>query len=170
MDAYERLALDRVVLVPAATNPFKVGRATATADHRLAMVERLIGGDDRFAVDAIELHRSGISYSVDTLSALSGRHPDAELFFLVGADVVETFQQWRDPERILRLAQMVVVQRGDARELDRNALPPGARLLQTRRIDISSTEVRQRIHAGKSIRGFVPDAVAAYIEAERLYR
>jgi nicotinate-nucleotide adenylyltransferase len=91
---------------------------------------------------------------------------------LVGEDVLPGFPQWREPERIRRLARLAVLRRSTAGEPE---LPEPLRadppvMLQTRRIDVSSTEVRQRARAGRSLRGFVPEAVAAYIEQGRLYR
>ena len=167
-DAFEALDLDRLVFVPAATQPLKINRATARAEQRLAMTKMLAEGDPRFDVDSIEIDRGGLSYTVDTLTALTQRWPAAELFWLVGADIVPSFAQWREPDRIVELATVVVLQRaGD--EAGRS-LPAGMRCLATRRIDVSSTEIRQRVREGKSVRGFVPDAVAEYIAAERLYR
>ena len=168
-DAFEALALNRLIFVPAAIQPLKVGRAAASAEQRLAMAQLLVADDQRFAVDSVEIDRGGLSYTVDTMTTLATRWPSAELFWLVGADVPPSFAQWRSPERIVELATVVVLQRaGEAPDLA--AMPGRPRCLTTRRIDISSTEIRDRVHAGKSIRGFVPDAVAAYIEAERLYR
>jgi nicotinate-nucleotide adenylyltransferase len=170
-DAYEALGLDRLVFIPAATNPLKVGRASASAEQRLAMVGLLVDGDARFGVDSIEIDRGGLSYTVDTLTALAGRWPQAELFWLVGADVLRTFGQWREPGRIGELATLVVMKRADGEaSVPGASMPHTTRVLETRRIDISSTEIRERVAAGKSIRGFVPDAVAAYIGAQRLYR
>ena len=168
-DAFEALELDRLVFVPASIQPLKVGRATATVAQRLAMSRLLAGDDPRFGVDSIEIDRGGLSYTVDTLTMLTARWPSAELFWLVGADVPRSFAKWRSPERIVELATVVVLQRaGEAPDL--GSMPGRTRCLTTRRIDISSTEIRDRVRQGKSIRGFVPDAVAAYIEAERLYR
>lgn len=172
-DACEQLALDQLLFIPAAIQPLKAGQASASPEARLRMVELLAGDDPRFGVDPIEIRRSGLSYTVDTLAALAARHPAAERFFLVGADVEASFPRWREPDRILQLARLVVMVRDTAEEPGGAAprgFPPGTTLLRTRRIDVSSTEIRQRIHAGQSIRGFVPEAVAAYIEAERLYR
>ncbi len=172
-DAHEALALDRLLFIPAAVQPLKVGQASAAPSDRLAMVRLLVEDDPRFGVDPIETDRGGLSYTVDTLSTLAGRWPAAELFWLVGADVIKSFAQWREPRRITELATVVVLQRdggekGDAPDL--TSMPGTPRVIATRRIDISSTEIRQRVREGKSIRGFVPDAVAAYIAAERLYR
>ena len=168
-DAFEALALDRLVLVPASSQPLKAGRAIANPDQRLAMARLLVAGDPRFTVDSIEIERGGLSYTVDTLTTLAARWPSAELFWLVGADVPRSFTKWRSPERIVELATVVVLQRaGEAPDV--GAMPGRPRCLPTRRIDISSTEIRDRVREGKSIRGFVPDAVAAYIQAERLYR
>jgi len=168
-DAHEALALDRLLFIPAAVQPLKVGQATAPATARLEMVRLLVDGDARFDVDPIEMNRGGLSYTVDTVSTFAGRWPSAELFWLVGADVIKSFDQWREPRRITELATVVVLQRaGEAPDL--TSMPGAPRALATRRIDISSTEIRQRVREGKSIRGFVPDAVAAYIATERLYR
>jgi nicotinate-nucleotide adenylyltransferase len=168
VDAVERLALDRLVLVPAATQPLKSATQAAPAADRLAMTRLLVDGDSRFEVDALEIERSGLSFSVETLAVFAERHPGAERFFLVGADVLRTFDKWREPERVLSLATLAVLTRSE-----RNApaaLPSGAVEVASRRIDLSSTEIRARVAAGRSLRGFVPEPVAAYIAAHRLYR
>ena len=168
-DAYDALGLDRLAFIPTAKQPLKQEATAAAAAHRLAMVRLLVGGDPRFAVDPIEIERDGLSYTVDTLAAYAARYPAAERFFLVGTDVLGSFGRWREPERITQLARLTVLQRaGEVRELP--PLPGEPLVLQTRRIDISSTEIRERVRAGKPIHGFVPDSVAAYIASERLYR
>jgi nicotinate-nucleotide adenylyltransferase len=168
-DAFDELELDRVVFIPAAAQPLKEQGVAAEPQHRLAMVRLLVAGDVRFVVDAVEIDRGGLSYTVDTLSTLAAREPAADCFLLIGADVLPTFSKWREPERIAELATLVVLRRtGEA--VDLSQVPGGARMLATRRIDISSTEIRRRVREGKSIRGFLPDSVAAYIATERLYR
>jgi nicotinate-nucleotide adenylyltransferase len=114
----------------------------------------------------IEIEREGLSYTVDTLAAFAGRHPEAERFFLVGTDVLASFGQWREPERVLRLATLAVMQRSG----ETGRVPEGAVRVETRRVDVSSTEIRERVRTGRTIRGFVPEAVAAYIAEQRLYR
>jgi nicotinate-nucleotide adenylyltransferase len=168
-DAFDALSLDRLIFVPTAVQPLKIGKAAATPEQRLSMVRRLVEGDERFDVSAVEIERGGLSYTVDTLADLAGRWPSAELFWLVGADAVRTFDKWREPGKIVELATVVVLQRaGDGTET--GTMPGTPKWLATRRIDISSTEIRERVREGKSIRGFVPDAVADFIAAEQLYR
>ena len=171
-DAIDALGLDRLVLIPAAVQPLKVGRAGASTVQRLEMARLLVGDDARFDVSAIEIERGGLSYTVDTLTTLATAWPSAELFWLVGADVLASFAKWKEPERIVELATLVVLQRtgGDGAVADLSSIPGAPRLLETRRIDITATEIRERVRQGKSIRGFVPDAVAGFIAAERLYR
>ena len=168
LDAAEQLELDGVRYVPASVQPLKVGRASASPADRLAMTERLVQGIPGFTVDPAEIDRPGLSYTVDTLAGLAEANPGAELFLLLGADAYALFDKWREPARIRTLATVVVMVRGDS------ALPPEARgevqVLQSRRVDISSTELRARVRDGRTIRGFVPDAVADYIAAHRLYR
>ena len=168
VDAFEALALDKLFFIPASIQPLKVGQAGAPAHDRVEMVRRLVGDDPRFGVDTIEVDRPGLSYSVDTVVAYADRYPDAERFFLVGADVMQSFDAWREPDRIMRLAQIVMVRRGGPMTVE--LAGEGIRELTTRSIDVSSTEIRARIRAGQSINGFVPPAVAAYIAEAGLYR
>jgi nicotinate-nucleotide adenylyltransferase len=173
VDAFEALALDKLYFIPASIQPLKVGQAGAPAHDRVEMVRRLVGDDPRFGVDTIEVDRPGISFSVDTVTAYAARYPDAERYFLVGADVMESFGAWREPDRIIRLAEIVVVRRGESPQgSEQSAGPPREpfRQLTTRRVDVSSTEIRARVRAGLSIHGFVPPAVGAHIASAGLYR
>jgi nicotinate-nucleotide adenylyltransferase len=181
-DARDALALDLVVVVPAATQPLKGDRQTPSA-HRLAMAERCFGGLDGFIVDPIEIERGGLSFMVDTVTALRLRWPVATMHLLVGADVVATLPRWREPERLLSLVQLVVLRRGmdgglrssdplslmlDAESSVTAAIATAPRL-ETRAVELSSTEVRTRVQEGRTIRGFVPEAVEAYIASAGLY-
>ncbi len=129
------------------------------------MVRRLCQDDARFAVDPIEVERGGLSFTVDTLRAYREREPGAALFLLVGADVEESLPAWRDTAAVLEMAQLIVLTRGETRP----GAPGIGRGLATRQVEISSTEIRARVRAGLSIRGFVPDSVAAYVVERKLY-
>ena len=171
LDAAEQLAFDRVVFVPAATQPLKAGRAVASAEQRTAMVRLLVDGDPRLEVSTVEVDRSGLSFTVDTLAHFAERQPQDTRFLLLGDDVLASFGQWKEPKRILELAQVVLLER----EGQRSTLPPvmegvHVQRLRTRRIDVSSTEIRERIRTGKSVRGMVTDGVAEYIGRAGLYR
>jgi nicotinate-nucleotide adenylyltransferase len=168
-DACEQLRLDRLIFVPAAAQPLKSAGPNASGEHRLSMTRLLAGDDPRFEVSTVELDRGGLSFTVDTLAEVARKHPAAERHLLVGADVLGTFDKWKEPERILTLARVVVLERGGG---ETRAAGGGDHLtrLPTRRVDVSSTEVRERVRQGKSIRGFVTDAVAAYIARTGLYR
>jgi nicotinate-nucleotide adenylyltransferase len=159
-----------VLFVPAAGQPLKSAIVASPAD-RLAMVERLVGDDPRFAVDPIEIERGGLSFTIDTLRALHDRwKPDAALalVLLLGADAAATLPQWREPAEVASLAEIVVL--GRSLKGGTASAPVSWRTIDTRRVDVSSTEIRARGRAGQSIRGFVPEPVAAYIEGRRLYR
>lgn len=165
-DAVDALGLDRLVLVPAATQPLKQGQAGATPHQRLAMTRLLAQSDPRLEVDPVEIERGGLSFTVDTLADYAVRFPGAALYFLVGEDVLDSFSHWREPARIRELATVAVMRRGG----EPAALLEGMVAVETRRVDVSSTEIRARVRAGLPVRGFVTDAVADYIAAERLYR
>lgn len=159
----EALGLDEVRLIPAAEQPFKTGRHGASGAARAAMAELATQGEPGLAVDRIEVERPGPSYTVDTLEALAARWPGAAITLLLGADAAVEFDAWRAPERIRALAEVVVFTRAGAPSV------PRWREVTLPAVDISATAIRARVRAGLSIRYLVPDPVAAYIAAHRLY-
>ena len=173
-DALELLGLHRLLIVPAGRQPLK-GSSSATAAERLAMVHAAFAGISRVEVDPIEIDRGGLSYMVDTVEHFAGRWPEAELLLLLGADAAADLARWRDPQRLLQLVQLVVAVRAD--ETMGSSPVPWATWpaihppvqLASRRVDVSSSEIRARVAAGRSIHGFVPEAVAAFIAASGLY-
>lgn len=173
IDAIEALALDRVQVVPVGTQPLKGASTTAPAD-RLAMAEACFAGLPGVTVDPIEIRRGGLSFMVDTAQQYRLDWPDAELLLLLGADAAASLDRWRAPEKLLRMVQLVVLDReGAGSEWAEpwrgwaGILPP--RRLSTRRVDVSSSEIRTRIASGRPINGFVPASVAALIAATGLY-
>jgi nicotinate-nucleotide adenylyltransferase len=171
----EACGLDRVWFVVAGAPPHKRGERTSVA-HRLEMVRLAIAGHPAFEVSEIEANRPGPHYSVETLEAIHHDRPDDDLFFLIGADSLTDLPQWRQPDRIARLATVVVVNRPgidapsladgpdlgpEARPIVRVTIPP---------IGIASHDLRRRLAEGRSIRYLVPRGVEAYIEAQGLYR
>ena len=165
-DAFEALGLDKLLIVPAAANPLKgEAKGGVAASDRLRMVRESFSGDPRFEVSAMEIDRGGLSYTVDTLEAVAREYPGAELVLLVGMDAFRSLDSWKDPARIRELASLAVLARGD----DATGLPSGVQAVTTRRIDVSSTEIRARLAAGRSIKGFVAESVERFISAAKLY-
>jgi nicotinate-nucleotide adenylyltransferase len=165
-DAFESLGLDRMLIIPAAANPLKSGDAgAATPQQRLAMTRLTFGDDPRFEVSSMEIERGGLSYTVDTLEALRASEPQAELILLVGTDSFDSMSGWKNPARIRELATIAVLARGSAD----TATPSDVKRVTTRRIDVSSTEIRSRVATGLSIKGFVREPVEHYISAAKLY-
>jgi nicotinate-nucleotide adenylyltransferase len=170
-DAREALKLDRLIFVPAGAQPFKIGTPpVASGQDRLEMVRLAVADDANYVVDDAEINRKGLSFTVDTLEHLSERNPAAQLFLLLGEDVLAGFEQWRNPARIRELATLAVVRRADASGSRVDPIAPGVLTVSTRRVDVSSTEVRERRHAGKSIKGLVPESVERFIDVRGLYR
>ena len=171
-DVADALALDRLLWVPAAEPPHKRSRDVAPAATRLEMVRAAAAGDPRFEVSTLELDRGGPSYTVDTVKALRDRHPDAELFLILGADQLAALDSWRDPEEIARHVRLAVMDREGASAAAAAAAHPaaaGAVLVPVRRVDVSSTEVRDRVRDGHDVAALVPAGVRTIIERERLY-
>ncbi|HUG28064.1 MAG TPA: nicotinate-nucleotide adenylyltransferase [Gemmatimonadales bacterium] len=159
----EQLALDEVRLVPAGTQPFKGGRHAASAEHRARMVAVATEAEPGLVLDRSELERPGPSYTVVTLRELRGRLPGVELVLLVGSDAAAELPTWHEAQAIPDLATVVPFQRpGEV------AHAPGAVAVPA--VSISSTDVRARVRAGRSIRYWVPERVAEYIATHRLYQ
>jgi nicotinate-nucleotide adenylyltransferase len=169
LDACEALGLDRLDFIPTQHQPLKPGGHQASAADRLAMLQAMVAGDARFAVNPVEIERGGLSFTVETAAAYRASGPDDELFLLLGADAAAGLARWKDPERVLRLVRLVVLTRG-AEPFAPVGYGHEALVLPTRRVDVSSTEVRRRVSEGRSIRGFVLDAVAEQIRQSALYQ
>lgn len=190
----ERLGLDRVLFVPAASPPHKRDRRLADPLHRYAMVALAVAGDPAFTVSDLELRRSGPSYSAETLETLAGELAGGQLFFLMGSDTFLDLPAWRTPERLIIWATVAVAHRVGTSfdpaspragavlaRLGRSAwrrvppepwtaIPPGEVILvETASLPVSAREIRRRVAEGRSIRFLVPPAVADYIAGQRLY-
>jgi nicotinate-nucleotide adenylyltransferase len=181
--AREELGFDRVLLIPANTPTHKHADEDPGPEHRLRMTRLLIDGVSGLSVCPLEIERGGLSYTVDTLGAIHASHPDAALTFIVGADTASTLAAWRQPAKLLELADLAVAARpGSARDevldtvanvgKDIRAGPPTrkVRFLDMPMIDISSSEARSRAAHGEPIVDLVGPAVASYIAEHGLYR
>lgn len=172
-DAIDALGLDRLIFIPAGAQPFKVSTPpVASARDRAEMVRLAVADDANYVVDEAEIDRKGLSYTVDTLEHLSERYKGAQLFLLMGQDTLASFEQWRNPKRIRELATLAVMKRGGSEADGSSAEDAGNRVVTVsgRRVDVSSTEIRERLRGNKSIKGFVPESVERFIEARGLYR
>jgi nicotinate-nucleotide adenylyltransferase len=170
-----QLGLERVFFVLAGQPPHKPRCPVASSHHRLAMVKAAVAGNSSFAVSCIDLDRPGPHYTVDMLALLGQEYPAAELYFLMGGDSLVHFITWRDPVGIVRRAWLAVMQRPghvpDMEALER-AVPGITRRLawlDVPRLDISSSDLRQRVREGLPLRYLVPRPVEAYIREQRLY-
>lgn len=174
-EAREVLGLSRVLFVPAGQPWQKADRAVSPGPIRVAMVERAIAGNPFFVVDSREVNRPGPSYTADTVAELTAE-TDGELWLILSAEALAGFATWRDPEGILDLARLCVVPRDGAPDATlaafRGHYPAAAvrmAVLDHPRLAISSTAIRARVRAGRSIRYLVPDGVATLISEHALY-
>ncbi len=165
-----------MVWIPAGTPPHREIEQDPGAEARFEMVELTIAGDERFAVSRIELDREGPSYMSETLRELHGRSPEDELFLLLGGDQAASLGTWHEPDEILSLATVAVVERtGFHREaiaVKLASLLRGERRIRffdMPRIDVSSSQIRRRAGSGLPIRYLVTDKVASFIGAHSLY-
>jgi nicotinate-nucleotide adenylyltransferase len=175
-EAVERLALSRLLFVVAGSPPHKRGKTLSSPRRRVEMTRQAVTGNPAFQVSEMELERDGPSYTVDTLRGVREEHPGARLFFLLGADQLAEFHEWKEPGEIARLATVVVVARDGVAPKD---LPPvdlgDGRILEFKvlpviRMDISSSDLRCRAREGRSLRYMVPPGVRRVIESQGLYR
>jgi nicotinate-nucleotide adenylyltransferase len=162
--ACEELQLDELIFVPAALSPFKNNAPRASGQLRLAMLRAAISGQEDFFAEDCELKRPPPSYSIDTVLQIREREPNAALFWLVGADNVDGLEKWHRIDALKKLVQFVVLDRG------RGEKKAHAYRVVQRNIDISATEIRNRVADGRSIRYLVPQAVEEIIRRQKLYR
>jgi nicotinate-nucleotide adenylyltransferase len=191
----ELVGLDRIVFVPASIPPHKAADL-APAAHRLAMVKLAVTGWPGFETDDLELTREGPSYSADTMEIYRDRYPDAERYFLMGIDMFSTLSTWRDPHRLVAVCRLIVIGRqgtpfaglsdtpwlGDTSrsvlerldsDLGEAVLDLGPHipvcLVKPSPCDVSSTQIRRDLAAGRSVKKVLPAPVQSYILQNRLY-
>lgn len=162
------LNLNEVLFVPTG-QPWQKENVTPTADRYL-MAEIATAANPKFKVSTIDIDRSGPTYTVDTLRDLRALHPDADLFFITGADAVTSIAGWKDAEELWALAQFVAVTR-PGHILDLPDAPQGAiQVLEIPALAISSSDIRARVAEGKPIWYLVPDGIVQFIGKHGLYR
>jgi nicotinate-nucleotide adenylyltransferase len=176
----EQAKLDQVWFVPAARPPHKQERGVASFAHRVEMLQLALAGQPAFRVEEMEKDRPGLSYTADTLEELHRRHPGDELFFLVGSDCLPDLPHWHEPARIAAVATLLIVARPGWTVWPLDQIRAALRLSQDRplaqqvvevpQMSLSSTDLRQRVAAGRTIRYLVPRAVECYLETHHLYR
>lgn len=172
----QELELDEVRFIPAGSPPHKSGQIS-DGHARADMLKLAVSGYPEFTVDRREIRRSGPSFTVLTLEEISQELPEAELFFLMGADSLVDFPGWREPDRILELSSVVAVNRPGSVQWTSEQLQQAAGDLNSARIrlvsmpgaDISASDLRERVRAGREIRFLTPRAVQAFLTEHNLY-
>jgi nicotinate-nucleotide adenylyltransferase len=169
--ARDQFGADEVWWIPNATPPHKSHDELAAVEHRLAMTRRATAENPAFRVCDIEVRRSGVSYTVETVRALQEQHPDTDFGLLLGSDSLDHFAEWHRPDEIADRVPLVVYKRpGVIEEVAEPRFANHVRFVSAPVMEVSGTEIRSRRRAGRSIRYLVPDAVRTYIEDNGLYR
>ena len=173
----QQARLDQVLFMPCAMSPHKLDGAHGTDRQRLEMLDLAIGGHRDFVRSDMEVKRGGVSYTVETLRELAVQSGN-EWFFLMGADSLESFASWREPEEILKLAKPVVVGRPGSK-IDLKSLVSlsskeyveslSELSVESPLVEISSSDIRRRVASNQSVRFLVPRSVEKYIETQKMY-
>ena len=176
-DAKRAAELDEVMFIPCATPPHKTPTWLASGEDRLNMLTLALENEPAFTVNDLELDREGPSYSIDTVRAIRAQHPDDALTFIIGSDSLVELHLWKDIEELLSLATFLTIARPgqEAVRPDQIPLPPpwpetlSAAMITGTLMDISSSDVRERVAKNASIVSLVPDPVRSYIDSHGLY-
>ncbi|WP_125963410.1 nicotinate-nucleotide adenylyltransferase [Bifidobacterium dolichotidis] len=163
--------LDEVIFVPTGRPVFKLNKHVTNAEDRYLMTVIATASNPKFTVSRVDIDRPGITYTIDTLRDLRAMHPDAELFFITGADAVAEIMQWKDVDEMFELAHFVAVTRPGYSPEAASNLPVGrVDMIEIPALAISSTDVRKRATNGEPTWYLVPDGVVQYIAKHGLYR
>ncbi len=166
--ACESLNLDKVIFIPAFIQPHKQERPITPSELRLEMLRLAIAGDPRFTISEIEIDRGGLSYTIDTIRALEREFPESSLYLIIGADNAADMDNWKEPEEIFAHCRVVAANRKGYRPAGRFA--DKIQIFDIPEIDISSSEIRNRVRDGRPIRYLVPTSVEDFIKTHGLYR
>lgn len=172
--ALDQLELEEVLFLPANRNPLKSQSSVSAPKHRLAMVQRLIKNEPKMAVSDVEITRGGVTYTIDTLQELQMVQP-ADYWFILGADALRGIGEWKSPQKLLKLCRLAVAIRPPMTEHDLQArIAPEFRdrvdTVRMSPMDVSSTDIRDRLARNLSVAGLVTPEVLNYIKENKLYR
>lgn len=177
--AYEQYHLDKVLIMPAKEPSHKTISDTITEEDRVEMVKRAIKGNDHFELSLLEINREGVTYTIDTLTELHEEDSEIEYYFIMGADSLFHFNSWKEPEKILKLTNILVANRDLSTFSALNSQidylsdkydDANISLLDTPNLEISSHALRKRVRQNLSIKYYVPQSVEEYIKEHGLYR
>ena len=170
-DVYEQYKLDRLFLVPAAQAPLKPNDMQSQTEDRLAMLRAACEWDRRLEIADYELNKGGVSYTIDSVRHFKAQFPKDELFWIIGGDQLPLLHKWKDIAELATLIEFIFLERPRHPSKPHPEIP-GLRLHRCdgHLIEISSSELRQRVRTGLSLHYFCPQKVIAYIESRKLYR
>lgn len=175
--AYYQFELDKVLIMPNKNPYYKKLTNSVTEKDRVEMVRLAIEDNENFRLSEEEINRDGVTYTVETLQNLTRKNPDCEYYFIMGADSLYHIESWKDPEKILSMAVIVVAGRGGGPssalrsqiEYIENKYEARIYALNAPSLEISSNDIRRRVRGGESIRYLLPKKVEEYIYENHLY-
>jgi nicotinate-nucleotide adenylyltransferase len=161
--------LDKIIFIPSFISPHKADVNSASPEHRMSMLKLAVDGIDFFEVSDYEIKKEGISYTVDTLKEFKKKYDELE--FIIGYDNIFKFHTWKNPDEIMKITKILVLKR-------KSSLPPphedkyvkSALFVETRGIEISATDIREKVKQGMPIHYLVPEKVKEYIYSFNLYK
>lgn len=165
-EAREKLALEKIIFVPAFLPPHKDSSDIAAAPERLKMVKIAIRGNKYFFASDIEINRDGRSYTIDTIKEFKRKYPDDELYFIIGSDLLQYLDDWKDVNEVIKLVKFIAVTRPG---FPLEKIPAYIKTMAIRAVDVSAFEIRRCVRENKSFRYLVPDEVFNYIKKNKLY-
>jgi nicotinate-nucleotide adenylyltransferase len=170
-DVYEQYHFDRLFLVPAAQAPLKAQDMQSVTEDRLAMLRAACEWDHRLEIADYELNKGGVSYTIDSVRHFRQQFPHDELFWIIGGDQLPLLHKWKDINQLASMVEFIFLERPGHPSKPHTDIP-GLRLHRCdgHLIEISSSELRQRVRHGRSLNYFCPQKVIAYIESKKLYR
>jgi nicotinate-nucleotide adenylyltransferase len=170
-DVYEQYHFDRLFLVPAAQAPLKAQDMQSVTEDRLAMLRAACEWDHRLEIADYELNKGGVSYTIDSVRHFQQQFPHDELFWIIGGDQLPLLHKWKDINQLAAMVEFIFLERPGHPSKPHTDIP-GLRLHRCdgHLIEISSSELRQRVRQGRSLNYFCPQKVIAYIESKKLYR
>ncbi len=172
-DTFRDLSLDEVWFVPTAQSPLKENTAGLSKEGRLELLEAALEGYPQFSVNRFEIDRGGVSYTIDSVEHFKSERPDVSFYWIIGGDQVAQLHKWKNIEALCELMTFVIVSR-PGYVIDTAQIPaiPKLRFLEveSRLLDIASSEIRERIAAGKGVKHLLPKAVGDLIVQKQFYR